>query len=149
MNKNKTNLSVVNAAGIRINSNIIVGDQGSFSSGDILDANAVEKMVNDSTGNMSSNVQDQIDTLQNSVQNIQNLIDADEASIDTAIDKWEEIVDFLNGIEPGSELYTIIHSHIDNGVTGVIKHVEVLTQAQYDALTTKDPNTEYNIIAGS
>lgn len=33
------------------------------------------------------------------------------------------------------------------GVTGGIKTIAVLTQAQYDALPVKDPNTEYNIVA--
>ncbi|MFZ2269048.1 MAG: hypothetical protein WAV95_15845 [Azonexus sp.] len=32
-------------------------------------------------------------------------------------------------------------------VTGGIKTIAVLTQAQYDALAVKDPNTEYNIVA--
>lgn len=32
-------------------------------------------------------------------------------------------------------------------VTGGIKTIAVLTQAQYDALPVKDPNTEYNIVA--
>lgn len=31
--------------------------------------------------------------------------------------------------------------------TGVVKTISVLTQAQYDALVVKDPNTEYNIVA--
>lgn len=31
-------------------------------------------------------------------------------------------------------------------VTGGVKTIAVLTQAQYDALSVKDPNTEYNIV---
>lgn len=155
MNKNKTNVSIVDNSGIRRKASIVIGGSGSHASGIILDANATEKLIEEKLGN--KNVSDfnndsgyltnsDIEQLQNSVQNIQSLIDADESDIDLAIDKFEEIVEFLDGIEPGSELYTIIHNHIDNGTSGVIKHVEVLTQAQYDALTTKDANTEYNII---
>lgn len=47
MNKSKTNLSVVNAAGVRVKPNFIVGDSGRFSSGDILDANYIEKLIDD------------------------------------------------------------------------------------------------------
>lgn len=132
MNKNKTNLSVINNAGIRINPNIIVGESGSHSSGDILDANATEELIQNAIP--QDNVSDKIHELQTSVENIQSLIDADNDDIDHAIDKFEEIVQFLDNIEPGSELYTIITSHIDNGSTKVVKHIEVLTQDEYDAL---------------
>lgn len=64
MNKNKTNLSVVNAAGIRVNSNIIVGDQGSYSSGDILDANAVEQVVTTKVDAVVGNAIEALDTLE-------------------------------------------------------------------------------------
>ena len=39
-----------------------------------------------------------------------------------------------------------VNSKVDP-VTGGIKTIAVLTQAQYDALPVKDPNTEYNIVA--
>jgi hypothetical protein len=199
MLKNKLDISVKNNAGIRVKPDIIVGESGSYSSGDILDANAVEKVVTDKIGAVVGNAVEALDTLEevgtalgqlstvattgsyddltdtptipvvptdvssfnndagyltssdissltNSVTNIQNLITADESSVDQAIDKFEEIVTFLNGIAPGSELYNIINSHIDNGSSGVIKHVEVLTQSEFNQLLTKDANTEYNII---
>lgn len=146
MNKSKTNVSIIDNAGIRRKASVIVGNEGSFQSGVILDANATEELINGKVNNAGYLTSNDISSLVNSVSNIQGLIDADESDIDLAIDKFEEIVEFLDGIEPGSELYTIIHSHIDNGISGVIKHVEVLTQDQYDALATKDANTEYNII---
>lgn len=31
--------------------------------------------------------------------------------------------------------------------TAAVKNIVVLTQAQYDAIAVKDPNTEYNIVA--
>lgn len=40
----------------------------------------------------------------------------------------------------------VVTSKVDP-VTGGVKTIAVLTQAQYDALPVKDPNTEYNIVA--
>lgn len=140
---------------------VVIGE-GSNAQGELLDSNATEQLMTQKVGAIVENAlptkvsdlrndagyltSEDISELSNSVSNIQNLIAADEEGINVAIDKFEEIVDFLEGIEPGNELYTIIHSHIDNGTSGVIRHVEVLTQAQYDSLATKDVNTEYNII---
>lgn len=45
MKKSKTNVSVVSNVGIRRNVNVHVGDNGSFPSGDILDANATKQLV--------------------------------------------------------------------------------------------------------
>lgn len=87
-----------------------------------------------------------LNDLDGRVSAVQSIIDADPQAVDVAIDKFNEIVQFLNGIEPDSILYDIINTHIDNGNSKVIKHVEVMTLAQYNALAVKDPNTEYNII---
>lgn len=46
MNKTTLNVSVKNNAGIRVKPSVIVGNSGSYSSGDILDANAVEQLIN-------------------------------------------------------------------------------------------------------
>lgn len=139
MKKTKTNISVVNNVGIRRDANIHVGDKGPFPSGDILDANAVQETVDDA-------VSTALNDLDGRVSAVQSIIDADPQEVDVAIDKFNEIVQFLNGIEPDSILYDIINTHIDNGNSKVIKHVEVMTLAQYNALAVKDPNTEYNII---
>ena len=63
MKKNKTNLSVVNNAGIRVKPNILVGDSGSYSSGDILDANAVDKVVKDKINELINGADDAMNTL--------------------------------------------------------------------------------------
>lgn len=144
MNKSKTHIQVKNNSGYSVNANILVGENGSYSSGDILDANAVEESIKLSQEQLPTLTEFQ--NLSQQVNNIQSLIDADSEDIDSAIDKFEEIVSFLDNIEPGSELYNIIVSHIDGGNSKVVKHIEVLTQEQYNALETKDPNTEYNII---
>jgi len=157
--KSKTDISILDNLGLRRKADIEIGDNGSYESGLLVDANAVEKMIGErvdavidgasSTMDTLKEVETEISdlpTIRTSVQNIQALIDADSEDIDVAIDKFEEIVEFLDGIEPGSELYNIILSHVDSGNTGVVKHIEVLTQQQYADLATKDPNTEYNII---
>lgn len=64
MNKNKTNLSVVNNIGVRVKPSIIVGEQGSYSSGDILDANAVEKVVKNKVNDVIGDAADALDTLE-------------------------------------------------------------------------------------
>ena len=46
MNKTTLNVSVKNNTGIRVKPSVIVGNSGSYSSGDILDANAVETLIN-------------------------------------------------------------------------------------------------------
>ena len=128
---------------------VIIGE-GSNAQGELLDSNAIEQLIPKKVGDLQNDegylTSNDISELSNSVQNIQNLIAADTEDIDLAIDKFEEIVDFLEGIEPGSELYNIILSHVDSGQSQVVKHIEVLTQQQYEGLITKDPNTEYNII---
>lgn len=45
MKKSKTNVSVVNNVGIRRSADIHIGNKGSFPSGDILDANAIQEAV--------------------------------------------------------------------------------------------------------
>lgn len=48
--KSKTNISVVSNTGVRRKSEVIIGDSGTHTSGDILDANAVEQLVNSKSG---------------------------------------------------------------------------------------------------
>lgn len=152
--RSKTDVSVLDNLGLRRKAEIEIGDSGSYESGLLMDANAIENMVDkkveDSAGTaLSPEVEaviSDLPTIKQSVENIQSLITADSQDIDDAIDKFEEIVDFLDGVEPGSELYNIILSHVDSGQSGTVKHIEVLTQQQYENLLTKDANTEYNII---
>ncbi len=157
--KQKTNISVRNNLGYHVTAEMELGENYGYASGDILDANATAKLIDDkidavvggasSTMDTLKEVETEISdlpTIRTSIENIQSLISADSQDIDQAIDKFEEIVAFLNGIEPGSDLYNIILSHVDGGESGTVKHIEVLTQQQYESLLTKDPNTEYNIV---
>ena len=49
MRKSKSQISVINNAGYRRNADIIVGEPHGHTSGDILDANAVQELVGNST----------------------------------------------------------------------------------------------------
>lgn len=138
--KQNTKISILDNLGIRRNATIEVGANGSFESGLLLDANATEKMIDKKVDNIVDGASSTMGTLKEieteisdlptirtSIENMQSLISADSQDIDEAIDKFEEIVDFLDGIEPGSELYNIILSHVDSGQSQVVKHIEVLT----------------------
>lgn len=72
MNKTTLNVSVRNAAGITIKPSVIVGDQGSYSSGDILDANAVEELINSKITSVVGGATTAADTL----KEIEDKIDA-------------------------------------------------------------------------
>lgn len=63
MNKTTLNVSVKNNAGISIKPSVIVGDQGSYSSGDILDANAVEALINSKITGVVGGATNAADTL--------------------------------------------------------------------------------------
>jgi len=63
MNKTTLNVSVKNNAGITIKPSVIVGEQGSYSSGDMLDANAVETLINQKIANVVGGATNAADTL--------------------------------------------------------------------------------------
>lgn len=111
----------------------------------------------------------QFGSLDTQVQNIQGLITRDPQELDTAIDKFEEIVDFLDNVESttlngilsnfvrSTDITDVIRSNditdvvrsssITNMVNSTsVRNIVVLTQQQYTDLATKDPNTEYNIV---
>lgn len=100
MNKNKTNLSVVNAAGIRINPNIIVGDQGSFSSGDILDANATEELVVQKLDDIVDGASDALNTLNeigNAIPTKVSQLDNDAGYISDISGKTDKVASATSG----------------------------------------------------
>ena len=72
MNKTTLNVSVKNNAGISIKPSVIVGDQGSYSSGDMLDANAVEALINSKISSVVGGATTAADTL----KEIEDKIDA-------------------------------------------------------------------------
>ncbi len=76
MKKSKTNVSVVSNVGIRRNVNVHVGDNGSFPSGDILDANATKQLVDvvsDSVRAITDMAPEDFDTLKEAADAIANM----------------------------------------------------------------------------
>ena len=63
MNKTKLNLSVKNSAGIIVKPSIIVGEGGQYSSGDILDANAIVALIDSKIANVVGGATTAADTL--------------------------------------------------------------------------------------
>ncbi len=62
--KRKTNISVLDNLGIRREINIEVGENGSNISGDILDANATESLIDERVGEILGAAPDWLDTLE-------------------------------------------------------------------------------------
>lgn len=63
MNKTSLNIGIKNNAGIRVKPSVIVGNSGSYSSGDILDANATQKLVDDKIAEVVGGATQALDTL--------------------------------------------------------------------------------------
>jgi hypothetical protein len=176
MRKSKlNNMSVLDNTGQRIIPNLIVGEPNGYSSGDILDANAAVQLIGSGGSTDLSDyakksevtavsgavgqVQNDLQALSGSVSNIQGLISADENIQDEVINRYDEIVAFLNSIEDDSTLIGILdgfaakdaeYTNYDSSSYGVmsnsVRKVVTLSQTQYNALVSLDPNTEYNII---
>lgn len=73
MTKTTLNISVKNAAGVTIKPHILVGDGGSYSSGDILDANAIEELINKKVAAVVGGASTDSDTLKEIEQTIESL----------------------------------------------------------------------------
>lgn len=61
--KSKTNISILDNVGLRRNATIEIGNSGSYESGLILDANAVEKLVKDLIAGVVGTAGASVDTL--------------------------------------------------------------------------------------
>lgn len=72
MNKTSLNVGIKNNAGIRVKPSVIIGNSGSYSSGDILDANAVETLIDQKIANVVGGATNAADTL----KEIEDKIDA-------------------------------------------------------------------------
>lgn len=83
-----------------------------------------------------------IDEMEQSLNNIIALIGTSEDELDDTIDKYIEIVNFLNGVEE-TTLNEILAKFVRSQD---VRQITVLTQNEYDMLPTKNNNTEYNII---
>jgi hypothetical protein len=93
--KQKTNISVRNNLGYHITSEMELGPNNGYSSGDLLDANATAELINNKVDAVVDGASSTMDTLKEveteisdlptirtSIENIQSLISADSQDID-------------------------------------------------------------------
>ena len=102
---------------------------------------AIKVFIDGQWKSMSSN-NDKIDEMEQSLNNIIALIGTSEDELDDTIDKYIEIVNFLNGVEE-TTLNDILAKFVRSQD---VRQITVLTQNEYDTLPAKNNNTEYNII---
>lgn len=92
MNKSKTNVSVVDNVGIRRNIDIIVGNGGAYRSGDILDANATIKLIQQLSGN-AAELESQLAQANATISEVRSAL---EHLIHDAPENMDELVEILN-----------------------------------------------------
>lgn len=137
---------------------------------DLQNLNAKLSTINDDINSVKIDITNQDKTVQDlekDVTSLKNLISADDPV--GAIDKFDEIVDFLNDVED-TTLNSILSNFVrsnniqdvvrtsditdvvrtsdisDTVKSNTVRNIITLTQSQYDALETKSSNVEYNII---
>lgn len=134
MNKTKTNISVRDNTGARVEASVIVGNAAGYVSGDILDANATANLIDEATKGIPEDIAeaieelseqvegiyDDVETAKDDIADIQDVLNLDQEQVTTAIDTFQEIVDFLDGIDDTETLEGIL-----NGIaTQMAKFVE-------------------------
>lgn len=124
MKFNKTNLSVVDNAGVRVQPRIVIGDQGDYRSGDILDANAVQNIVKtDGDVDYAEYSQFKEDT-ESSISDINTAIQGVEDDVADISDKVDKLTVGFNP-SVGDVLFTDgtisadVETEIDSGKTPI------------------------------
>lgn len=90
---------------------------------------------------------DNITLLLEKVANLEELLKVGE-TLDDVIDSYTEIVNFLDDVED-TTLNAILETFARKNqavLSNDVRSVVVLSQAEYDALSEYDDNTEYNIV---
>ena len=85
-NKQRLNLSIKNNLGYRVNPNLILGDYRGFSSGDILDANAVIELIRN-VGSVSQ--------LLKRVERLETILDHILSGASEDLDEFREVAEQL------------------------------------------------------
>ena len=122
--KNKTNISILDNVGVRRNASIEVGSSGNNESGLILDANAVEGLINDKIGNLNDIDKDLVNQLSN---------------LSTLLDSKQDVINDLETIRSGAAAgSTAIQQHQDiSGKANSSDLARVATSGSYNDLTNK------------
>lgn len=87
--KSKTNISVVSNTGVRRKSEVIIGDSGTYTSGDILDANATQELIGSGGGGAISDEQFVHFTVH---QDETITTDITQSELDSLIEKYKYMV---------------------------------------------------------
>lgn len=125
MRSSKTNLSVIDNTGARIQPRIIIGDNAGYKSGDILDANA---MMNEVTKEMPD------------VDDMQEQIDALEEKVEALDDVGIVIVDLVGGISSSEQVgltasdYDYVISVLKSGKM-VFGHIDSVVESHGSSTT--------------
>ena len=87
--KSKTNISVVSNTGVRRKSEVIIGDSGTYTSGDILDANATQELIGSGGGGAISDEQ----FVHFTVHDDESItVDITQSELDNLIEKYHYMV---------------------------------------------------------
>ena len=113
MKKSKTNVSVVSNAGIRRNVNVHIGDNGSFPSGDILDANATKQLVDNVAVTGDYNDLENKPTIPNIAVVSIEMEDVDTSTNPFTITNQDKISQICDLIDAGTMVFGIISSGVN------------------------------------
>lgn len=158
--KSKTNISVLDNRGIRVNPSVIIGNTGNgYVSGDILDANAVydvikggddedQSDINTLSQDLSGTKQD-VTALQNAVSGIQGVIGTPTSETTNTV--WENIESLNNlitaddpvgAIDKFDEITAFLANVSDTTLNGILSNFATLNDIQ----NMVESNTVQNIV---
>lgn len=148
MSKTKTNISVKDNTGARVEASVIVGNASGYVSGDILDANATSDLISGAVDDIADQfdtiigqLDDSIDAVSGRVTTIEDVLNLDQEEVTTAIDTFQEIVNFLANIDNDETLegfLASIASQISACITspsGTIATENIVNEADLDVST--------------
>lgn len=148
MSKTKTNISVKDNTGARVEASVIVGNASGYVSGDILDANATANLINEAVDNIDEAFDGAIGELDRAVEilggqvaTIEDVLNLDQEQVTTAIDTFQEIVAFLDNIDNDETLEGIVNSIMTaisaciTSPSGTIATENIVNEADLDLST--------------
>lgn len=155
MSKTKTNISVKDNTGARVEASVIVGPAAGYVSGDILDANATANLINEVAGDIPEDIAeliedlstqvesiyDDVETAKDDIADIQSVLNLDQEQVTTAIDTFQEIVAFLDNIDNDETLEGIVNSIMTaisaciTSPSGTIATENIVNEADLDLST--------------
>lgn len=109
------NTSVVDNTGARIQPSVVIGEYNGHVSGDILDANATSSLIDEKIEGIDIEA---LSTLQEDVDNIKEVLGTDSEDLTDTIDTFNEIQQFLSGVDNTTTLNQILNGKQNTLVSG-------------------------------